>query len=210
MGCRQCLSVSFFSRATLTIIGGAAAIRLEWTSFFFLKREVLCHSNRFLNEWDLIEELNFNWKPLWLCVYRLPSNRVLCAYVTVKFQCCTWKSSGDVLPRLSIRPKNEESCRNGKGQRGRASPSFFPLRLSLCMFLSIHCTCQVEYRCIINDPTVLSFTYPSICSLQWSCRPQRTRVKLGFPSAVKQKESCAARQGSRPHLLLRTLAVLLW
>lgn len=126
MGCRQCLSVSFFSRATLTIIGGAAAIRLEWTSFFFLKREVLCHSNRFLNEWDLIEELNFNWKPLWLCVYRLPSNRVLCAYVTVKFQCCTWKSSGDVLPRLSIRPKNEESCRNGKGQRGRASPSFSP------------------------------------------------------------------------------------
>lgn len=88
MGCRQCLSVSFFSRATLTIIGGAAAIRLEWTSFFFLKREVLCHSNRFLNEWDLIEELNFNWKPLWLCVYRLPSNRVLCAYVIVKFQCC--------------------------------------------------------------------------------------------------------------------------
>lgn len=127
-----------FSRATLTIIGGAAAIRLEWTSsFFFLKREVLCHSNHFLNEWDLIEELNFNWKPLWLCVYRLPSNRVLCAYVIVKFQCCTWKSSGDVLPRLSIRPKNEESCRNGKGQRGRASPSFSPPP-SLPLYVPVH------------------------------------------------------------------------
>ena len=66
--------------------------------------------------------------------------------------------------------------------------SFFPLcRLSLCMLLSILCTCQVEYRCIINDPAVLSFTYPSICSLQWSCRPQRFRVKLGFPSAEKPK-----------------------
>lgn len=96
-----------------------------------------------------------------------------------------------------------------KDREGELLPHFPPPRLSLCMFLSILCTCQVEYRCIINDPTVLSFTYQSICSLQWSCRPQRTRVKLGFPSAVKQKESCAARQGSRPHLLLRTLAVLL-
>ena len=126
MGCRQCFKHFLFSRTTITIIGGAAAIRLEWT--FILKkkkkkREVLCHSNRFLNEWNLIEELNFNWKPFWLCVYRLRTNRALCAHVIVKFQCYTWKLSGDVLPRLSIPLKNEESSRNGKGQRGRASAS---------------------------------------------------------------------------------------